>query len=170
LGFLPIVFKHMTGPISATTPTPAPSPTATPTASPAPTPTPLPWWNPDYGLKRNITVSNNDGNTLPAGYPVHLHFDGGTIPTAAEMYNASQSPVKGDDFRIVYQDAQEVSRFVQSFTPERIDIWFKTQAAVPPFSSDGSYQLYYANPAAASPPGDIDQVMPPGKDAHTAGV
>ncbi|MGC8960066.1 MAG: LamG-like jellyroll fold domain-containing protein [Chloroflexia bacterium] len=137
-----------------------------PTAAP-----PTPWWDANYALKRNILVLNNDGGTLPVGYPIHLHFDGGTTPTAAEMYSASQSAVKGDDFRIVYQDAQELSRFVQSFTPERIDIWFKTQAAIPPLSSDaGSYQLYYGNPAAANPPGDIDQVMPPGRDANTAGL
>lgn len=205
IGFLPIVFKHVTGPTptasptpaptatgtptpsftpsptpvttptpmptATPTPTPVPSSTATPTTPPTPTPTPLPWWDPAYSLKRQITVSNNDGGTLPAGYPVRLHFDGGTSPTAAELYNASQSAVKGDDFRIVYQDAQELSRFVQSFTPERIDIWFKTLVAIPPSSSDGSsYQLYYGNPAAVNPPGDIDQVMPPGKDANTVGL
>jgi len=65
------------------------------------------------------------GIAMPAGYPVHLHFDGATSPTAAEIYSASLSPTKGNDVRIVHANTTEVARVVQSFTSSNIDIWFR---------------------------------------------
>ncbi len=140
--------------------------TLDPTAVP-----PSAWWDDNYASKRNLLILNNDSDTMAAGYPVRIHFDGGTSPSAEELYTASQSAVPGDDFRIIYNNATELPRWIQNFSSSQIDIWFKTQAAIPGNSSNNTdYQLYYGNPAAANPPDDIDDVMPPGEDANTMGV
>jgi hypothetical protein len=140
--------------------------TINPAAAPA-----TPWWNSAYAHKRNILVLNNVGNTMSASYPVHLRFDSGTTPTAAELYAASQSSTKGDDIRVIYHNTTELPRWVQTFSSSRIDIWFKTQANIGGTSaSDTDYQLYYGNASAVNPPGDIDDVMGPGKDNNTIGL
>jgi len=136
-----------------------------PTAAP-----PTEWWNQDYAYKRNVIVLNNDSHTLPSGYPVRLYFDASTTPTAEELYNASQSPNKGDDFRVIYDNATELDRYVRRFGPSEIDIWFQTQASVSSTASDDSYQIYYGNPSPGSPPGDITTVMVPPNDANTIGL
>jgi formylglycine-generating enzyme required for sulfatase activity len=124
------------------------------------------WWNANYGFKRSITVLNKDGHTLNTGFPVHVHFDGTTTPTAAEIYSASQAATKGDDARVTYQNITEVSRFIQTFTPSAIDIWFDLQADVGPNpGSSADYQLYYGNPSASSPPADPGDVFMPRKDS-----
>ncbi len=129
---------------------------------------PEPWWNGAYSTKRNLVILNNDDDTLPAGYPVHLHFDDMTNPTASELYNASLSSTKGDDFRIVYNNATELDRVVQNFSPSAIDIWFRTQAAIEPAMADTtSYQLYYGNPAATNPPANPNNVWYPALDTYT---
>lgn len=61
-------------------------------ATPLPWSIPLrspPWWNTGYANKRNLIILNNDGDTMPTGYPVRLRFNTTTTPTAAELYNAS---------------------------------------------------------------------------------
>lgn len=133
---------------------------------------PTPWWNTSYNNKRNILILNNDGNTLPAGYPTRVHFDAGTNPTSMELYAASQSAIKGDDVRIVYNNTTELSRFVQAFASDRIDIWFNLQANIAPNpGSDGtSYQIYYGNSQATNPPADVDNVFPPPVDTGTVGL
>src|SRR5687767_378580 len=88
------------------------------------------WWNNNYAAKRSIFIQNNVTNTMVTGYPVRLRFDGGTVPTAAELYAASQASIKGDDFRIIYNNGTELSRWIQTFSPSRIDIWFKTQVDI----------------------------------------
>jgi len=137
-----------------------------PTAAP-----PTAWWNDAYSLKRNIVVLNNDGHTMPAHYPVHLHFDGSTPPTAEEVYNASQSAVKGDDFRIVYNNTTELDRRVQDFSPTEINIWFPLLADLGGHhSSEGDYQLYCGNPSAANPPADVNAIFLPTADEHTVAL
>jgi Tol biopolymer transport system component len=131
---------------------------------------PTAWWDQNYAYKRNVLLLNNDANTMFAGYPVWLHFDSGTTPSAAELYAASQSGVKGDDFRVVYSDTLELSRWVQNFTTERIDVWFQTQANIAGGVSSGDYRLYYGHPGASNPPDGIDDVLPPGRDANTMGL
>lgn len=140
------------------------------TVDPAARP-PTPWWNDAYASKRNLLILNNADATMVTGYPVHLHFDDETTPTAAELYAASQSANKGDDFRIVYDNSTELARWVQRFSPTEIDIWFKIQTDIAPHSSTSDdYQLYYGYAGAADPPGTIDDVMPPGRDENTVGL
>ncbi|MBU0490215.1 MAG: peptidoglycan DD-metalloendopeptidase family protein [Chloroflexi bacterium] len=133
---------------------------------------PAPWWDGEYSSKRNLTILNNmPGVAVPAGYPVHLHFDGGTTPTAAELYAASQSSPKGNDCRIIYNDTTELDRVVQSFSSSTIDIWFRTQVSIPGGSSNNSaHQLYYGNAGAGTPPGSPNTVFDPPSDANTVGL
>lgn len=124
------------------------------------------WWNANYSSKRKLTVLNWDAHSLNTGFPVHAHFDTTTSPTAAEIYNGSQTVIKGDDVRVVYQDTTEISRFIQTFTSSTIDIWFDLQTNIGPNpGNNADYQLYYGNPAAGSPPADPGNVFMPHKDS-----
>jgi len=133
---------------------------------------PTPWWNSAYSGKRNLTILNNmPGTTLPIGYPVRLHFDGSTTPTAAEIYNASQSSTKCNDLRIVYNDATELDRVIQNCSSSAIDLWFRTQVSIPGGSSNNTaHQLYYGNPGAGTPPAEQRNVWYPPSDANAVGL
>ncbi len=131
-----------------------------------------PWWDSGYAGKRNLVIVNNDPHTLPSGYPIHLHFDAGTSPSAGDIYNASRAATKGDDVRVVYQDKTELSRYVQTFTPDQINLWFDLQSSIggSPSSDSTDYQLYYGNANASHAPGNINDVLPEGADANTMGL
>lgn len=132
---------------------------------------PTAWWHDGYPLKRNLVILNNDSDSIPAQYPVRLHFDGATNPTAAEIYHASLAPAKGDDLRLVYDNQTELPRFVQRFTASEIDIWFPMHARLGGGQSDSSsYQLYYGNSQAANPPADMNAVFLPKADQNTMGL
>lgn len=129
---------------------------------------PTGWWNQDYKERRPLIILNPDPYDLPIGYPVHLHFDDTTLPTAADLYNASRSVVKGDDLRIIYNSTTELNRHVLRFTPTAIDVWFPIQAAIPSRTADGErYSLYIANAAAANPPADRGVVYSLPNDSST---
>ena len=116
---------------------------------------PTGWWNPDYKERRPLIILNPDSQTLPANYPTHLHFDSTTVPSAADLYNESRSPVKGDDLRIVYNSTTELNRYILRFTPTAVDLWFPVQTSIPTHSADGiHYALYIANSLASNPPAD----------------
>lgn len=138
------------------------------TVDPASRP-PTPWWNNDYGQKRNVVILNNMSDaTLPAGYPVLLRFDSSTSPSAAEIYNASLSSPKCNDLRVVYNDTTELDRAVQACSETKIEVWFRTSVSIPPGSSDpSSHQLYYGHAGAGSPPGSIATVFYPAVDSNT---
>jgi murein DD-endopeptidase MepM/ murein hydrolase activator NlpD len=119
-----------------------------PTAAP-----PMAWWNSAYSFKRNLVILNSDSNGVGSHYPVHLHFDSTTTPTAEEIYNASQTAIKGNDVRLVYQDQTELDRFVQEFSATNVDIWFALQGGLGGGQSDSTnHQLYYGNATAETPP------------------
>ncbi len=137
---------------------------------PAATP-PTPWWNDNYAEKRNLVILNNDSDTIPAQYPIHIRFDNTTNPTAAEIYNASLTATKGNDVRVLHNNQTELPRFVTQFTSAQIDIWFPLQAGLGGGQTDnGSYQLYYGYAGAGSPPGDADSVFLPKADGNTMGL
>jgi hypothetical protein len=132
---------------------------------------PTAWWDENYGWKRNLVLLNNDSDTLPVHYPMHIHFDNGTTPTAAEIYNASQTSNAGDDVRIIYNNQIELDRFAQRFTPTQIDIWFPLQTALGGGASDNtSYQMYFGNVLADSPPANVNSVFLPEADSNTVGL
>jgi hypothetical protein len=129
---------------------------------------PAPWWNSAYSYKRNLTILNNMASiTMGLGYPVHLHFDSGTSPTAAELYNASQSSPKCNDLRIIYNDVTELDRLVDRCDSSAIDIWFRSQVSIAGGNSNNTaHQLYYGNAAAGSPPASRNQVLYPVIDSN----
>ncbi|NLF00195.1 MAG: hypothetical protein GX601_04375, partial [Anaerolineales bacterium] len=127
------------------------------------------WWDPSYSSKRTLIVLNNESRTLLDGYPVHLHLDANTQPTAAEMYSASLSPSKCDDFAIVFNNGvsfSNVNRIVRSCSPTAIDVWFRTVGDIPAASTGTTaYYLYYGNPSAL-PAEDPSMVWYPTVDAY----
>jgi hypothetical protein len=132
---------------------------------------PTPWWNAEYAQKRNLLIINQDDDYLPGHYPIKMHFDSTTTPTAQEIYDASLSSTKGNDVRVVYNDATELNRTVQRFTATQIDLWFPLQASLGGGGSlNGAYQLYYGNAAAGSPPADPNAVFLPATDSNTMGL
>ena len=132
---------------------------------------PTTWWHSAYGQKRNLIILNNDGDSIPAQYPIRLHFDNTTSPTAAEIYAASVSANKGDDVRIVYNNQTEVARYLLHFTPTAIDLWFPYQIGLGGGQTDsGSHQLYYSNTQASNPPADANTVFQPKADGNTMGL
>ena len=130
-----------------------------------------PWWNTGYGFKRNLIILNNDTDWMPPHFPVRVHFDGTTTPTAAEIYNASISAIKGNDIRLVYQNKTELNRVVQRFSSSQIDIWIPLQVGLGSGASNSTnYQIYYRNASAGSPPASVSSVFMPEADANTVGL
>lgn len=129
---------------------------------------PLAWWNNTYAAKRTVVVSNRmaDG-VLPAAYPVLLHFDSSTTPTASEIYNGSVSAQKGDDVRLVFNDQTELARQILTFSPTAVDIWFPAAADIPAGGSSNSYSLYYGNAQATNPGYQATDVFQPRVDPNT---
>ncbi|MBX3056704.1 MAG: pre-peptidase C-terminal domain-containing protein [Anaerolineae bacterium] len=131
-----------------------------------------PWWDAAYAQKRAILALNNmPARNIPVGYPIHIHFDATTTPTAAEIYNGSLSPVKCNDLRVVYDNSIELNRHIASCQSDSIDIWFPSQTVINPGATDDtSYRLYYANALASNPPADQTVIWPPLVDANTVGL
>jgi RHS repeat-associated protein len=125
------------------------------------------WWNGSYLRQRQISILNNSTAQMPPGYPIHLHFDGTSTPTALQIYNASQSLNKGDDVRVVYNNATELDRVVEYFSTTQIDLYFRTQGPINPGTQDTSYQLYYGNPSSVNPPANRNNVLYPVLDSNT---
>jgi len=132
---------------------------------------PTAWWDANYAQKRNLVILNNDIDTMPADFPVHIHFDATTTPSAAEIYNASLSANKGDDVRVVYDNQTELHRFAQRFTPSEIDLWFPLQSNIGGGqTNNGIYQIYYGYVGASNPPSDLNTVFIPKVDGNTMGL
>jgi hypothetical protein len=126
------------------------------------------WWDVSYRGKRTVVIVNPLSSViLPAGYTAHLHFDSSTSPTAAEIYDASISPIKGGDVRVVYDNQTQLARHMRNFTSSEIDIYFATQAPIDPSASSTSYQIYYGNDSPGKPPTNLGDVYVPGVDANT---
>ncbi len=129
---------------------------------------PMAWWNTSYRVKRTVTVVNRMASgVLPANYPVQLHFDSSTTPTAAEIYDSSLAVGLGNDVRVVYNDQTELPRQISSFTRTGIDIWFTAAADIPAAGSSTSYTLYYGNSQASAPSYSAANVFSPQGDPNT---
>lgn len=132
---------------------------------------PTPWWNNAYDGRRALLILNNDSDTMPAGYPVRIVLDAGTTPTAAAIYDASLSAVKGDDIRIVYDNTTELDRVILSFTPGRIEIIFAVQHAIGGSQASAErHFLYFGNPLAGTPSVNLNNVYLPKADGSTMGL
>jgi pimeloyl-ACP methyl ester carboxylesterase len=129
------------------------------------------WALPGYALKRNITIQNNMPDAgLPANYPVNVQFTTGTSPSAAEVYNASQSAIKCDDLRILYNNTTQLNRYIKKCAPDGIDIWFRSNAVIAAGATNTLYQMYLGNSAASNPPADPAQIWYPSRESDTANL
>lgn len=111
-----------------------------------------PWWNPAWALRRAITVTV--GANTPqggyAGYTVRLS----ALDTSA-MIAAGDLLASGDDLRIVRWDGAawtDLPRHLVGLNSSATDVRFALAATVAASAVDGSYYLYYRNPAAGAPP------------------
>jgi len=125
------------------------------------------WWNQAYGAKRSLLLLNKDSDPLPTHYPMHVHFDATTQPTAAEIYQGALA--NGNDVRVLYNNQTELPLYVQRFSATQIDLWFPLQADIGGSADDTThYQLYYGNPAApARSAVDLNQIFLPIADGNT---
>ena len=129
------------------------------------------WWDSDYSQKTNLIILNNDGDTIPVGFPVHIHLDDTTTPTAAQIYDLSVAANKGDDVRVVYDDETELDRIVQTFSSTAIDIWFPSQVGISGGQADSTtHQLYLGNADPGTPPANVNAVNLPPSDSNTVGL
>jgi len=129
------------------------------------------WWNLGYASKRNLTIQNNmPALALPANYPVNVKFTSGTTPSAAEVYNLSQSTIKCDDLRIVSNNATELNRYVRKCAPDEVDLWFRTQIGISAGGTYTAYQMYLGNYAASNPPADAGQIWYPYREGDTTNL
>ncbi len=114
------------------------------------------WWNPQYGYRQLITITNNEALTLPAGYSVEVTLDTASLVSAGKMLSDCS------DLRIAYlHDSSwvELDRDVINGGTSATQVWFKTQAAIGASpSADTDYYVYYGNPSASNPPANKNNV------------
>jgi hypothetical protein len=103
-----------------------------------------------WSYRNRIWINNTTGSTLPAGSSIRLSVD------TASLISAGRLQADGDDLRIVWDDGfslKELDRVAETpFNTTNTEIWFKLQANVSTGANDGSYYVYYGNPAASMPP------------------
>jgi hypothetical protein len=129
---------------------------------------PAHWWNANYAHKFSLVILNNDARTLYPGYPLHIHLDSSTTPTAAEVYNGSVAANKGDDVHVVAFDLFDHNRYIQTFTPSAIDIWLTSDSQIASLDSNSTdTAIYYGNPAAGPPVVHLDWIFPPNSLYYT---
>jgi hypothetical protein len=121
-------------------------------AIPASVPQSAPWWNPAWARRRavSVTVGANTPQDGYAGYTVRLS----ALDTAA-MIAAGDLLASGDDLRIVRWDGAawtDLPRHLLALNSAATDVRFALAAPVAASAVDGSYYLYYRNPAAGAPP------------------
>jgi len=117
-----------------------------------PVPQSVPWWNGAWGLRRAITVTVG-ANTPQGGY-VGYTVRLSSLDTAA-MIAAGDLLASGDDLRIVRWDGAawtDLPRHVVGLNSAATDVRFALAAPIAASAADGSYFLYYRNPAAGAPP------------------
>ncbi len=108
---------------------------------------PTGWWNASYTNRLPLTITNNASGTLPSGYSVVVSLDTQSLVAAGKLL------ASGDDLRVVRTVGtthSELDRRLVGMGTAQTRIWFKTTAQVA--TTDGSYFLYYGNPAAGAPP------------------
>ncbi|WP_186762854.1 DUF2341 domain-containing protein [Lentzea tibetensis] len=109
------------------------------------------WWNANYALRSPISVTTTTAAS-PADYTQSVTFD------HAALVSTGVSQADGDDVRVVYWNGSawtELDRVLDDFSSwnsATTQLWFKMPSAIGTSSSDANFFLYYANPAAASPP------------------
>ncbi|MHA2343272.1 MAG: DUF2341 domain-containing protein, partial [Candidatus Hodarchaeales archaeon] len=116
------------------------------------------WYNPDWRYHKKITISSSS-TAVPSDYSVFLTFD------HESLVSMGKSRTDGNDVRVVFWNGinwKELDRMLDpgtSWNSNSSKIWFKTKAAIPAFSFDNNYYLYYGNPIASSPPNNGSNIF-----------
>jgi hypothetical protein len=114
------------------------------------------WWNPSYQYRKLVTITNNAGSSVSAGYSALVTLDTASLVSAGKML------ASGSDLRIVHWNGfswVELDRDVINKNSGATQVWFKTQASIGASpSSDNDYYLYYGNPLAGNPPANKSNV------------
>jgi hypothetical protein len=116
------------------------------------------WYDANWQYRKFINITTSSA-AVPSGYTVSLTFD------HASLVNLGKSRADGNDIRVAYlsgSDWEELDRMLDpdsSWNRNSTRIWFKTQAAIPAFSSDNNYFLYYGNKFAGLPPTNSSNVF-----------
>lgn len=109
-----------------------------------------------YAYRRRLTVTPG-ASGVPAGGSLALRFDHRALVLAGKARG------DGKDVRVFFKGggpSQELDRVLDPASGwDRTDttLWFKVQAAIAA-QPDGSYYLYYGDPAAPDPPEDANAV------------
>jgi len=112
----------------------------------------VPWWNAAWAHRRLITVAA--GPNAPQGGYAGYTARTGSVDTAA-LIAGGQLLANGNDLRIVRWDGAawtDLPRHVLGLDTATTDVRFMLAADIPASTSDTSYYLYWANPAASAPP------------------
>lgn len=94
------------------------------------------WWNPAWGSRMQLTISNNATGAMASGYQVGLAFDLDAAPCSGNR----------DQVRIVYNNQTEVPRVIDEVGTTQWT-WFPLQAQIDAGATSTSYWLYCNNPA-----------------------
>jgi len=122
------------------------------------------WWNANWDYKKQITITNQSGDTLAASSSAMIVVD------TKALYDAGKLQDDADDLRIVYYATQsatftQLTRTVEPSsdsvaTSRATKIIFPLQTALADGDSDNQYWIYYGNSNAVAPSGsgfDITQ-------------
>jgi hypothetical protein len=107
------------------------------------------WWNSSYLYKRQMNISNSNGETARKGYSINLTLDTQSLVDAGELR------VDCNDLRVVWWNSTnflELDRLNESAcNSSATEIWFKLQQNISVSQSDSNYHLYYGNSNPGTP-------------------
>jgi hypothetical protein len=102
------------------------------------------WWDPGWTVRLHLTIKNNLGRPLPAGYQVGFPFELDGMPCSA---------ANRDVARIV-RDNVDLPRVTDDVAGALEWIWFPLQIQIPANATSTEYFLYCKNPTPSPAPKD----------------
>jgi hypothetical protein len=111
------------------------------------------WWGKDWKHRRRIAVKNNLETELQAGYPILIEVD-------AEYLGLLEKSKKDlSDLALAHGGKRVPLELMPGRSKGCRVIAFRTARTIPGGSTDLGYALYYGNPEATAPPGDLEPVF-----------
>ncbi|MBN2457626.1 DUF1080 domain-containing protein [Candidatus Woesearchaeota archaeon] len=113
------------------------------------------WWDPAYGYRKKLTITNNDAEELKANYTINFTINTTGLVTGSKML------ADCDDLRIVWDkglQSVELDRIVSSCNGEATEVLFALQEGIISSGSDSNYYIYYGRADASNPPDDPGEV------------
>jgi len=101
------------------------------------------WWNPSWGTRQQLTISNTSATAMATGYQVGLALDLDAAPCTGSR----------EQVRIVYMNTTDLSRVIDEVGATEWT-WFPLQTAIPAGTTSTDYWLYCTNPSATAAQSD----------------